>query len=54
MTQKTVNLKHLPLLTGMFKFKPASQFVEWYNSAVSCGLNMEDLISKIVCKFTKY
>jgi hypothetical protein len=25
----------------MFRFKPASQFVEWYHSAVGYALNME-------------
>jgi hypothetical protein len=37
--------KHSLILTKMFRLKPASQFVELYNSVVSCALNMEDLIS---------
>jgi hypothetical protein len=45
--QKSVNLKRSPLLTGMFRFKPVSQFVERYHSVASCALNMEDLISNI-------
>jgi hypothetical protein len=53
MTQKSVNLKHFFVLTGMFRFKPANHFLEWYHSGVSCELNMEDLISKNVCKFRK-
>jgi hypothetical protein len=31
----------------MFRFKPASKFVERYHPVVSCALNMEDLISNI-------
>jgi hypothetical protein len=31
---------------GMFRFKPASQFVVRYHSVVSCALNMQGLISK--------
>jgi hypothetical protein len=38
----------------MFRFKPASRFVEGYHSAVSCGLNMKDLISINFCKSCKY
>jgi hypothetical protein len=41
----SVRLKHSLVLTGMFRFKPASQFVEPYHRAVNCALNMEDLIS---------
>jgi hypothetical protein len=42
--QKSVNLKHSLVLTGMFRFKPASQFVERYHSVVGCALDTEDLI----------
>jgi hypothetical protein len=52
-TQKLINLKHSPVLTGLFTFRPASQFVERYQSAVS-ALNVEDLISNSFCKFNKY
>jgi hypothetical protein len=51
--QKSVNLKHYVVLTGMFRFKPASQFVEPYHNAVSCAVNMENLISNRFCKFSK-
>jgi hypothetical protein len=53
-TQKSVNLKHSLLLTGLSRFKPASQFVERFRSIMSCELNMEDLISKNVCILSKY
>jgi hypothetical protein len=52
--QKSVNLKHFLVLTGTFKFKPASQLIERYLIAVSCVLNMEDLISKIVLNLVIY
>jgi hypothetical protein len=42
--QKSVNLNHSLVWTGMVRFKPGSQFVERYHSVVSCALNMEDLI----------
>jgi hypothetical protein len=51
--KKSVNLKHFLILTGMFKFKPASQIVERYHSNVSCALNMVDFISNIFCKFSE-
>jgi hypothetical protein len=38
---------------GTFKFKPASQFVKRYHSVVSCAMNMGDLISNNVHKFSK-
>jgi hypothetical protein len=44
--QKPVNLEHSLVLTTMFRFKPASQFVEQYYSFESCLLNTEELISK--------
>jgi hypothetical protein len=50
--QKSVNLKHSLVVTGMFRFKPATQFVERYHSVVSCALNTEDLISNNFCKFS--
>jgi hypothetical protein len=37
--------KHSLVLTGIFVFKHASQFVERHHSAVFCALNIEDLIS---------
>jgi hypothetical protein len=52
--RQSVNLKHSPLLTRMFTFEPASQFVEGYHSPVSCALNMEGLVSNNYCKFSKY
>jgi hypothetical protein len=33
--QESLNLKHSLVLTGMFSFKPASQFEERYHSVVS-------------------
>jgi hypothetical protein len=44
--QKSVNLKYSLVLTGMFRFKTASQFVERFHSPVGCALNMESLTSK--------
>jgi hypothetical protein len=51
--QKLVNLKYSRLVTGVFTFKPASQFEERHHSVVSYALNMEDPISKNVCKLRK-
>jgi hypothetical protein len=51
MAQKSVNLKHSLALTGMFRIKPASQFVERYHRVVSCASNMEDLIPNSFRKF---
>jgi hypothetical protein len=51
--QKSVNLKHSLVITGMFRFKPATQFVERYHSGVSCAMNSEDLISNNFRKFSK-
>jgi hypothetical protein len=51
--QNSVNLKHSTVLAGMFRFKPASQFVELYHSVVGCVLNREDLILKTFYKFSK-
>jgi hypothetical protein len=53
MAQKLVNPKHSLVLTEMFEFKPANQFVERYHSVVSYTLNVEDLISNNFCKFNK-
>jgi hypothetical protein len=53
MTQKSVNLKHSLVLTGMFRFKPGSQFAERYHSVVSRALNMGDVISNYFSKFNK-
>jgi hypothetical protein len=36
--QKSVDLKHCPVLRGIFEFKPASQFVERYRRLASCVL----------------
>jgi hypothetical protein len=49
---KSVNLRHSLVFAGIFRFKPAGQFVE-HHSIVSCTLNMEDLISKNFYKFSK-
>jgi hypothetical protein len=51
--QKSVNLKQSVILTGILKFKPASQFLERYHSVLSRALNMEDLNSNNFCKFSK-
>jgi hypothetical protein len=40
--QKPVNLKYSPVLTGMFEFKPSSQFVGGHHSIVSYVLNKEN------------
>jgi hypothetical protein len=53
MAQRSVNLKHYLVLTGMLRFKPDSQFVEGYHNPVSPALNVEDLIANNVCKFSK-
>jgi hypothetical protein len=52
--QKSVNLKYSLILTEMFRFILASQFVDRYHSVVSCALNMEGLISNNFCKLSKY
>jgi hypothetical protein len=39
--KKSANLKHTLALTGMFRFKPASQFVERYHSVMNYALSME-------------
>jgi hypothetical protein len=49
--QNSINLKYSNLLTGLFRFKPASQSVEQYRRVVSCALKMEDIISSNFCKF---
>jgi hypothetical protein len=49
----SVNLKYSLVLTSMFRFKRANQFVERYHSFVSCALNMEDLISNNVNSVSK-
>jgi hypothetical protein len=46
-SQKSFNPKHSVVLMGMFRFKPASQFVWRYRSVLNCAVNMEDLISNI-------
>jgi hypothetical protein len=53
MALKSVNPKQSLMLTGIFRFKPASQCVERYHSVVSCSLDMGDLISNNFCKFSK-
>jgi hypothetical protein len=50
--EKSVNLKHPLVLMGVFRFKPASQYVQQYHSVVSCALNMEDHRNNIR-KFSK-
>jgi hypothetical protein len=52
-TQNSVKRKETLVLTGIFVFKPSSQFVERYHSIVSCVLNMEGLISNNLYKFSK-
>jgi hypothetical protein len=42
------------LLTGMFRFKPVSLFIERYHSVMSCALNMEDLISNNLSRILVY
>jgi hypothetical protein len=51
--QKSVNVEHSLVLTGIFEFKPASQFVERYHRRMSCALNMEILIANSFYKFGK-
>jgi hypothetical protein len=50
--QKSANLKHSLVLSGMFTFKPSGQFAERYHSAASYALNMEGLISNIFYKLS--
>jgi hypothetical protein len=50
--QKSVNLNYSPVLKGMFRFKPASQYVEGYHSVAGCAFNMEDLIRDIFLNAT--
>jgi hypothetical protein len=45
MAQRSVNPKHSLVLAVMFRFKPASQFVERCHGIVNCSLSMEDFIS---------
>jgi hypothetical protein len=45
LSQKSANLKYFLVLTGILRFKPARQSVEWYRSIVRRALNMENLIS---------
>jgi hypothetical protein len=40
--KKVTNL----VLTGIFRFQPANQFVGRYHTVVSCTMNMEDIILK--------
>jgi hypothetical protein len=46
--------EHSVVLTGISGFKPACQFVSRHQSALSCVLNTEELISNSVCKFSIY
>jgi hypothetical protein len=48
MAQQSVNLKCSLVLTGMFRLKPASQFVEVYRRIVNCALKMEEFISNSI------
>jgi hypothetical protein len=43
--QKSVNLQRSLVLTEMFRFKPASRFLERYHSVVNCAMNTENPIS---------
>jgi hypothetical protein len=52
--QKSVNLKHFLVLTGMFRLKRASQSAEQYHGVVTCALNMVDLLSSKYCKFGQW
>lgn len=40
--QNSVNVEHSLVLTGVFDFKPAGQFVDRYHHGESCALNMKD------------
>jgi hypothetical protein len=44
--QNSVNINHSIVLTGIIRFKPASQSVERYHRVVICALIMEDIIWK--------
>jgi hypothetical protein len=46
--QKSVNLKHSSVLTGMYRFKHASQFLERHSSVLSCAVDIEDLVRTIL------
>jgi hypothetical protein len=43
MAVKSHNPKYSHVFTEMFRFKPASQFLELYRSVRSCALYIEDL-----------
>jgi hypothetical protein len=49
----SVSLKYFLVLTGMFRSQPANQVAERNHSVESCALDMEDLVSKTICKFSK-
>jgi hypothetical protein len=52
--EKSGILKYYFALTGMFRCKPASEFLEGYHSddsVLNCTLNMEDVISNNFCKY---
>jgi hypothetical protein len=40
-------------IKGNVRFKLASEYAERCHTVVSCALNMEDLISKNFCQFSK-
>lgn len=52
-TRNSVNPKYSIVLTGIFRFKLASRFVESYHSVVSCVFNKENSISDNFYKFSK-
>jgi hypothetical protein len=51
MPQKSVNNKHSRVLTGIIRFKSASQFVECYHNVVNYAMNIEYRISNNLLKF---
>jgi hypothetical protein len=51
MARKSVNLKHSLVLKVALRFKPAAQYLERYDSAVSYTLIIQDLISNNFYKF---
>jgi hypothetical protein len=52
--RKPVTLEHSLVLTGMFRFKPASQFVERYHSVMQSSFRtylLHSVSSKEICNY---
>jgi hypothetical protein len=51
-SSRPVSLKYCLVLTGMFRFRTAGQYLERCHSAMN-SLNMKDVFSNNVCKVSK-